>query len=212
MELDDLRRQWQQPNLAETPPALDNAALTRLLARGSGSPIAKMRRNAWLEIGFVVVCLVGCIGIAAMARDAYYLFSAAWLGLICLLSGFYYHRKLSVLRSLGDVGGRAVREQVAQQLRSLRSLVQLYYRATLWSVPASLMVSIVFVGGRMVQTTAGPKLLVSLGVLGLAYVLMGTLTYFGIRLATRWYLQRLYGQHLDRLEASLRELGDEASA
>ena len=116
------------------------------------------------------------------------------------------------MRSLGDVGGRAVREQVAQQLRSLRSLVQLYYRATLWSVPASLMVSIVFVGGRMVQTTAGPKLLVSLGVLGLAYVLMGTLTYFGIRLATRWYLQRLYGQHLDRLEASLRELGDEASA
>ena len=212
MELDDLRRQWQQPNLAQTPPAFDDAALIRLLARGSGSPIAKMRRNAWLEIGFVVVCLVGCIGIAVMARDVYYLFAAAWLGLICLLSGFYYRLKLSVLRSLGDIGGRAVREQVTQQLRSLRSLVHLYYQATLWSVPASLTVSIVFVGGHMVQTMAGPKLLVSLGLLGLAYGLMGTLIYFGMRWATRWYLQRLYGQHLDRLEANLCELGDEASA
>ena len=29
---------------------------------------------------------------------------------------------------------------------------------------------------------------------------------------TRWFMQRLYGQHLDRLEANLRELDEPAPA
>ena len=40
----------------------------------------------------------------------------------------------------------------------------------------------------------------------------GALLQVGTVYGTRWYLQRLYGQHLDRLEASLRELGDEPLA
>jgi hypothetical protein len=209
MELDDLRASWKQSAPTDGPAVLNEAALARLLARGSGSPVANMRRNAWLEIGFVVVCLAGCIAVATTTHDSYYLLAAGWLGLICLLSGFYYRRKLAVLRSLGEVSGRAVREQVGQQLHGLRSLVQLYYRATMWSVPASLTVSLLFVGGRMVQRFAEPQLVKGLGLLGFFYGIMAVLMYYGMRRATQWYLQRLYGQHLDRLEASLRELGDE---
>ncbi|AWM34935.1 hypothetical protein [Hymenobacter nivis] len=208
MELDDLRASWKQPVPVEESATLNEAALMRLLARGSGSPVAKMRRNAWLEIGFVLVCLAVCLGVAISTQDSYYLTSAAWLGLICLLSGLYYRRKLAVLRSLGEVAGRAVREHIGQQLQSLRSLVELYYRATIWSVPASLTVSLLFVGGRMVQRFAEPRLATGLGLLGMAYGVMGVLLYVLMRRATNWYLHRLYGQHLDRLEANLRELDE----
>ncbi|GAB3869692.1 hypothetical protein GCM10028824_17130 [Hymenobacter segetis] len=209
MELDDLRASWKQPAPTDGPAVLNEAALTQLLARASASPVAKMRRNAWLEIGFVGVCLAVCIGVAASTQDSFYLAAVAWLGLICVLSGFYYRRKLALLRSLGEVAGQAVREHMGQQLHSLRSLVQLYYRATMWSVPASLTVSLLFVGGRMVQRFAEPKLVTGLGLLGVVYGMLGVFIYYGMRRATQWYLQRLYGQHLDRLEASLRELGDE---
>jgi hypothetical protein len=209
MELDDLRRQWQQPAPAETPQPLDDAALTALLTQGSRSPVAKMRRNAWLEIGVVAVCLLGCFVATATTHDAYYLAMAGWLALICLLSGFYFRRKLAVLQHLGDASGGAVREHMKQQLQSLRGLVQLYFRATMWSVPGSFSVGLLFLGGRIAQQFSGQKLLLSLGILGAAYAVVGVVAYFGMRSFTRWYLQRLYGQHLDRLEANLRELGDE---
>ena len=52
MELDDLRRQWQQPEPAAPP--LAPAALNHLLAQRSGGNlvIETMRRNAWLETPF----------------------------------------------------------------------------------------------------------------------------------------------------------------
>ena len=53
---------------------------------------------------------------------------------------------------------------------------------------------------------AGHKLLVSMGILGVTYVAFGVVIYLGMQAFTRWYLQRLYGRHLDRLEASLHEL------
>jgi len=210
MELDDLRRHWQQTALPTRPEALDAPALARLLAHGSASPIAKMRRNAWLEIGMVVGCLLLCLGALGTSRDGYYLIMVGWMAFMCLLSGFYFHRKLAVLRSLSDANG-AVRTHVRQQLDSLRSLVRLYFRATMWSVPASFFFGLFFIGGRMVQKLAGEKLLLGLGVLLLAYGLFGVVTYLLTRRFTTWYLQRLYGQHLDRLEGLLRELEEPAA-
>ena len=46
--------------------------------------------------------------------------------------------------------------------------------------------------------------------LAAAYAVLGALVQVVMVYSTRWYLQRLYGQHLDRLEANLHELGDEA--
>ena len=49
MELDDLRRQWQQPP-ADPPAPLDAAALTQLLARQSEGIVGKLRRSARVEL------------------------------------------------------------------------------------------------------------------------------------------------------------------
>ena len=208
MELDDLRRQWQQPTPADAPAAFDTAALAKLLHRGSRNPVSRMRRNAWFEIGFMAVCMLLSVAIFPFTTEAFTQTLLGWLIVICLLSGFYFRRKLAVLQSLNDASG-ALREHVARQLSSLRGLVKLYYQATMWSLPVSFGISLVFIGVRLMHKFAGYKLLVALGTFTLAYAVFGALTYFGMRWFTRWYIQRLYGQHLDRLEASLRELGDE---
>lgn len=210
MELDDFRRSWQQSTLAEAPPAFDAAALTKLLVRGSRSPVARMRRNAWLEIGFAGVCLLLSVTALFYIREAQGRTLIGWCSCICLLSGFYFQRKLAVLRELSDTSG-ALREHVARQLASLRGLVRLYFRVTMWSVPVSLGIGLVFTGSQLVQHLTGSRLWTRLGLLGAAYLVAGGLAYFTISWFTRWYLQRLYGQHLDRLERYLAELDEHAA-
>jgi hypothetical protein len=202
MELENLRRQWQQPSPKDADNQLDENALDQLVARGSRGPAARMRRNVWLEVGVVAGCLAGCLVAIMISHDDYYLLAAAWLAGVGLGSGIYFYRKLAVLRELGGASGAAVREQVAQRLLRLRRLVQLYHRARLWMVPLSLVGAMAFVGGRMVQHLAGDKLVWSLGLL----VVISALVYFRLRGFTKRYVQRLYGRHLDRLEANLQEL------
>ena len=43
-------------------------------------------------------------------------------------------------------------------------------------------------------------------------LVFGVVVQVGVVYFTRWYLQRLYGQHLDRLESQLRELDEPANA
>ncbi|MBF9236737.1 hypothetical protein I2I05_04955 [Hymenobacter sp. BT683] len=211
MELDDLRRQWQQPAPAEAPPALDTAALTQLLARGSRNPVSRMRRNVWFEMGFMAVCLLGSLVVLPFTTEAFTQALLGWLIVLCVFSGFYYRRKLAVLRCLSDSSG-ALRDYVARQLASLRRLVQLYYQVTMWSLPVSFGIGLVFIAAKLMQKLEGQKLLLSMGILLGIYIAVGVLTFFGLRWFTRLYLQRLYGRHLDRLEASLHELRDEPTA
>ncbi|MBC6697818.1 hypothetical protein [Hymenobacter sp. BT190] len=206
MELDDLRRSWRQPAATDSAHnLLDASALARLLARGSSNPVGKMRRNVWLEIGFVLFCLIWCLVATFTSHDPFYLAMASWLAIMCVLSGFYFRRKLALLNSLDDASG-AMRDTITRQLISLRGLVQIYFQATMWSLPVSLGIGLVFLGGRIIQKLNGQKMWVGLGILLAVYLLAGVLTFLWTRNFTRWYLQRLYGQHLDRLEASLREL------
>ncbi|WP_046243201.1 hypothetical protein [Hymenobacter terrenus] len=213
MELDDLRRQWQQPAPAEAPAAFDAVALTKLLARGSRSPVSKMRRNVWLEISFAaVIMILTSIGLL-YARDTHIHIRTLLGGMIiiCLLSGFYYRRKLAVLHSLGDANG-ALREHVVRQLSSLRGLVKLYYQATMWSSYMGLVIGLFFTGTDVVHTVSRSKLLIAIAIMFVVYGILGLFNYFIMGRFTRWYIQRLYGQHLDQLERSLRELDDEPSA
>ncbi|WBO84989.1 hypothetical protein [Hymenobacter yonginensis] len=99
-----------------------------------------------------------------------------------------------------------MRDTITRQLISLRGLVQIYFQATMWSLPVSLGIGLVFLSGRIIQKLDSQKMWVGLGILLAVYSLVGLLTFLFTRTFTRWYLQRLYGQHLDRLEASLREL------
>ncbi|UYZ65165.1 hypothetical protein [Hymenobacter weizhouensis] len=203
MELDDLRRRWQQS--APSEPILDDKTVRLLLARRSGSPVAKMRRNVWLEIGIAVAFVLLAASALREVKDGHTQAMLVWMLIMCLLSGFYFRRKLAVLRSLNDSAG-ALREHVARQLSSLRGLVQLYYRATMWSLPITFGIGLFFIGSKLAQELSGQKLLLGLGILVAFYAFVGLLGYFFMRWFTRWYLQKLYGQHLDRLEALLKEL------
>ncbi|QKG55550.1 hypothetical protein GKZ68_02190 [Hymenobacter sp. BRD128] len=203
MELDNLRRQWQQPEPAQNRPALGAAELSRLLAKKSGSIVDQLRRNARLELGINYALLLASLGLAALAPISWLRLFSGLLVLVALICIYYLTRKLSLLRSLDDPAGN-LRAHLLHLTAGLRTLIRFYYHFTLAMLPISALV----VGGlavaRVGAHVAPSRLLLVLG------VVVGTtaLCYWPVARATRWYLQRLYGQHLDRLEGQLRELDD----
>lgn len=208
MELDELRRQWRQP---DGPPILP-LNLRGPFRQRSRSPIDKMRRSAWREMIGLALSLLGSVAALLLGADTYVRFMSIWMIISCLLMGFYFRRKLMLLARLSRID-QPLRGYVAQQLSSLRSLIKLYYQATMWSLAISLGIGLGIGLGltaeRISQRLAGP-LLLGLGKLLAYYGLFGGLSYWVLRSFITWYLQHFYGQYLDRLEGQLRELDDRA--
>jgi len=205
MELDDLRRQWQQPEAA--PPPLTPDQLTALLSQRSNGLVDKMRRNARYEVLFTAVVAMAMPILLPFAHNFLQRAQAMSLLLLALLMLGYYYRKLALLHRMAEPAGH-VRGSLQQLGAGLRGLLQFNYRLTLAMVPASLLLIYgVTVGGELLRP-GGARLKLLL-ILGLALLATGLLLHWAAAKATRWYLQRLYGQHLDRLEGLLREL-DEA--
>ena len=208
MELDDLRRHWQQPEAAAPP--LATAALNRLLAQRSGGLIETMRRNARWETAFSALTAVAAPLLLPLA-DTYLLRVAlvALLLLALVLLGYYY-RKLRLLRQLTQPDAD-VRAHLHRLLAGLRRLLRFNYRLTLAVGPASLLVAYEVALGQEMTRPGGFRVGFALA-LGAVLLVLGLVLWRVVAYATRRYLQRLYGQHLDRLEASLRELDEPEAA
>ena len=203
MELDDLRHAWKQPSTAETPPALDTAALAELLARGTNSPVAKMQRNARVEMALTTLLMLLPFAVIQVDKPI----TVFWaVFMVVLGSGqlYYYYYKLGVLRRMATVEGN-VRDHLRKLCLELRRLLRFLYRATVATGPVTLLLlfgSFVFVEKAKPAGLRPQILLITAGLM----LVFGFFMQLAVLYGTRRYLQRLYGQHLDRLETSLREL------
>ncbi len=201
MELDDLRQQWQQPEPAKAPIPLSVAELTRLVAQQSGGIVAQLRRNARLELGITYVLLAVSLGLAAWAPALWLRWFGGLLTLVALVCIYYFYRKLGLLRSMDDPAGN-LRAHLVRITSGLRALIRFYYRFTLAMIPVTALLTGVLALLHVLGEFTPSKLALLLG----ALVAEMAILYWPASRATTWYLQRLYGQHLDRLEGQLREL------
>ena len=204
MELDDLRRQWQQPDPAA--PLINQAALSHLLAQRSDGLVEKMRRNARLETAFMALTAVATPLLLRFASNYLERAQLVSLFLLSLIALGYYYRKLAMLRQMTEPEGHVL-GNLRRLCAGLRSMLRFNYRLTLAMAPASLLLVYEFVVGKELLRPGGVRTAMLLG-LGAAMLATGLLLQWAVVKVTRWYLQRLYGQHLDRLEASLAELGE----
>ncbi|HEX8504029.1 MAG TPA: hypothetical protein VF630_01575 [Hymenobacter sp.] len=209
MELDDLRRQWQQPP-AKTPAPLDALALTQLLARQSDGIVEQLRRSTRLELYINFGVLLGSLVLAWLAPQ-FWLRVFGWvlvaIGVVCI---GYLYRKLHLLRRMDDPAGD-LRAHLVRLVSGLRTLIRFYYRFTLAMLPVAGVVNVLMVASefkRGIELTSFAGLALVMGLV----VVLPALLYLPVASVTRRYLQRLYGRHLDRLEANLHELGDEPNA
>ena len=206
MQLDDLRQSWLNPPGELAP--ISTTQLDKLLANRHGL-VEKMRRNARWETAFsALFTLVGPIVWAMNTAMLYKVFGA-----IILLVGtgmlYYYYRMFAVLNQMRLVEGN-VRGHLQQMAAGMRTLMRFYYRLTLVMSPLMMLFNFGFFLSLELGRPAPlrwPVLLEMAGISVVAALVMQVLAVY----VTRWFMQRLYGQHLDRLEANLTELRDETA-
>ncbi|MGI4761397.1 MAG: hypothetical protein ACRYF0_11855 [Janthinobacterium lividum] len=203
MELDDLRRQWRQPEPASTPATLNTNELRQLLAQQSNSIVAKLRRNAQVEMALNYALLPISLAVAWLAPVLWVRLWGGLLGLIALVCIFYFHRKLGLLKSMSNPAGD-LRAYLLRLTTGLRSLIRFYYRLTLAMLPlASLLMGIMALTSTTKAVTPA-----KIWIIGALLAVLCVVIYLPTAHTTKRYLHWLYGQHLDRLEAQLRELDD----
>jgi hypothetical protein len=206
MELDDLRRQWRQAEPLKASGILSTSELTELLARQSSGVVEQLRRNARLELRINYGVLVASILLVARASELWLRLFGGVLALLAVVCIFYFYRKLGLLRSM-DYSAGDLRAHLTRMASGLRSLIQFYYRLTLAMIPVS-----VSIMGLMAVSEAHTKLTpTKLWVISALLVGLAVFLYLPTAHFTTKYLQRLYGQHLDRLEGQLRELDEPAA-
>jgi hypothetical protein len=203
MELDDLRRQWQQaPAVPPAPPA----ELRQLLTQQSTSTIAKMRRNTWNEITMAVIVVISNLGLLLSYRGPVNLLYAALIGLLVVIMTGYYILQINLLKQLARTDGN-VRGHLREVYASLRRLLRFNDKLTLWTAPITWVVLIGYYVWRELSQVAEPRW-VKLGLVVGSSLVLGAALQVGLLKLNRWWSQYRYGQHLDRLEGQLRELDE----
>lgn len=206
MELNDLRRHWQQPESSAA--ALSATQLRELLARQRDNLADKMRRNARWEMALAILMAGLMLGGFVLLHKAVYQLYTGFSLLLMLVLIYYYYRLLAMLRQM-DEPGSSVRRHLAQLCAGLRQMLRFNYKLTLWVLPWTLILIYGFFTGQLLAGKAKYSWQIWALAGGILLVL-GAVVQVGVVYFTRWYMQRLYGQHLDRLEGQLHELDEPA--
>jgi hypothetical protein len=207
MELDDLRRQWRQAEPVKASGTLSAGELTALLARQSGGVVEQLRRNARLELRINYAVLVASAVLAIRASELWLRLFGGVLTLLAFVCIFYFYRKLGLLRTMDDPAGD-LRAHLTRMASGLRALIRFYYRLTLAMLP----ITVLIMGVMAVSESRAHLTTFKLGLIAAVLVVLAVFLYLPTAHITAKYLQRLYGQHLDRLESQLRELDEPTGA
>ena len=212
MDLDELRRRWQQ-----APPTADltETSLKQLLKHRSTSLVEKMRRNARLEAGLTVLVIMLLPAYIVYADELPLQLWGKFMLVLAVGMLYYYYLKLRLLQRMAHAETQ-VRQHLSQLCAGLRQLLRFYYRLTLATGPFGFLMGLCFaVSKEYAHSRLTPGYVVDWGALGIMTAVMlvfVALMQVGVVYGTRWYLHKLYGQHLDRLEASLQELNNEPAS
>ena len=212
MELDELRRQWQAPLAADMDSLpITPDAMQTLLKRASTTAFAEMRRNIRLEIASALILLPLCAWVTLHPASVERTAIAVWVALLCLSGLFGYYRHLRLLKPAAGQD-EPLRQHTARQVATMRDFIAQNNKLAgrLVAVPY-LLIFVIFVG-QTSRMEHGWKLVFYLGVMGILFTLIGWLFSRLTVNFVREMMQRLYGQHLDRLEATLRELSADEAA
>jgi hypothetical protein len=202
MELDNLKMIWKEQ---ETPaPATDPDQLAFLLQMRSRGPIARMRRNLRVEALLMIITYIPTI-IAYLTMFAGRLWVISlFLFVVLCFYGVYYYRKDRLLGRMQCVACE-VRSNLAGQVETLRKYIRFY----VWSGTLVILIAILVALETLrysMQLKAMPihwwfeqaflpALLVPFAV-GLFYL-------------NKWYVNKLYGHHVEKLREMLRELDED---
>ncbi|MGN6492544.1 MAG: hypothetical protein ACTHLE_11155 [Agriterribacter sp.] len=206
MELDELKEIWKQAEATQEVPHRSNDEILQMMQEPSKSPVAKMRRNLLMEL-LVVVISVSCVSIYYFTAFEGRLQEVSWAYIVLALLFFgYYYQKNKLLKSMQCVACR-VKSNLELQLKTLEKYVKLYLIIGTALIP----VMLCFLYYLVLSYKKIP-ISNSFGMSGnedkftLLYLLFTVTFTVVLYFLNRWYIHFLYGRHISKLKALIREM------
>jgi hypothetical protein len=206
MELDNLKTIWKDVGTTATNTSAKE--LEQLLGKRSKSPIAKLKRNLFWELMVVVVMYTATMLYYFIVNEP----GMFYLGLLMLLiGGFYlwfYVSKRRLLVKMECVTCE-VKSNLSTQLVTLEKYVKLY----LWV--GTLMIPVILFLVLLIMLYLGPdnsKFLAQMGgkivYVFLVWIVLSCIVTIPVFFLNKWYVHKLYGQHVKKLKAIVNEMNE----
>jgi hypothetical protein len=201
MELDDLKSIWKQDKSGFEPKKEEEIA--SMLKGRSKSIISKLKRSVWFELIFTIICGVG-LGICALMLESGALMWTIISLIVLFVSYLFYYVKKIILLNQFDSSSENLKNSLQHLFDRLTTYLNFYKRSYAILYPVYFCLGILFGAierglGDFLHHISQPKTILYL------VVLAGVFFVCTIWI-TNWYLKKLYGNHLDKLQELLNEL------
>ncbi len=200
MELDNFKNTWKEMVPGEMKTSKEEFLV--MLQQKSQRPIARMKRNIYWEAGAVIVLYSLAALMNYFMNPMFFEEMSIMLLVIGVLGLYYYYRKLKLLKEMECVQCE-VKSNLNRQVTLLEKYIRFYFLAGTVLAPL-----VYFVSGYLIinKLPVYPSRGVSFYVLfaGFGIILTG-LSYY----LNKWYVAKLYGQHVAQLRNLLSQFDEE---
>lgn len=217
MELDSLKEIWKDQDKGMDRYPDSNTEILSMLGKKSQSPVAKIRRNLLWELITIIVTYVAFIIYFALDKHGRYWELAVMIALVGVGFIFYYYHKNKLLKSMQCVDCE-VKSNLQTQLQTLEKYVRFYFITGTLLTPF-----LYYLTGLIVLYKSKPRS-ISGDLLGdrvqpvlstvqdhqyfTEFMIGGAVVTFLIYFANKWYIKKLYGQHISHLRELLRQMDE----
>jgi len=205
MNLDDYKilRQKEEPGFSMK----EVAEIAGHLRGKTMSVIDAIEKNLKLELAFAVLFLIFNLVMFMLLSQVFYLRIFTFLLLIFCLGFIYYVVKLLRYTMVQYSMDAPVRKQLEQYILIISRFTRLYFQLTMVLVP--LIFLLTFTAGYLDQSRSGDITLFTGARILRIYFGTALCWCFTMYFVSRWYIKKLYGNHLKKLKALLQELAEE---
>jgi hypothetical protein len=201
MELEELKSIWNSSTPSFQPKDADEIA--SMLSRKSVSIVDKLKRNVWFDLIITMLTSLGLLSYAITLRPGALKWASISILSTLLLYVFYYIKKISLLNRFDPVTNN-LRANLEVLINTLSGYLEFYRRSYTVLYPIFFFVVLLFIGiehgtERFLEILQRPATITLLLLLAGVYYLLSTKV-------VRWFLNRLYGRHLEKLKALLNDI------
>ena len=201
MEFDDLKQIWKQDLFQRK----GEEEIAAMIKGKSKSIISKLKRSAWMELIFTIVAGFVLLYFSFTMPNG----ALKWyfISFLILFIGYivYYVKKINLLNRF-DIGQENIKASIETLINDLTTYLKFYKNSYTLLYPVYFLLMFLFVAmergmDEFIHALSQPRTLVYL--IFLASLFIACSLWF-----TKWYLKKLYGNHLEKLQALLKDLSE----
>lgn len=204
MELEDLKSIWksnepvfQQKNEEE---------IAMMLKGRSISIVNKLKRNVWFELVFTIAVSLALLIYALSLPQGAMKWTSISLLLICIASTIFYVKKLSMLNRVQGINDN-LHATITFLITNLTAYLKFYRNSYTVLYPIYFLLGLLF--SALERGTENFVAFLQEPITIVYLLFMAGLFFLISFWFARWFLKKLYGNHLEKLKSILNELNQQ---